>query len=84
MNKAEAKEKVAVKIQELMKLAQDQGELLLKQSELIAKQEESLKAVSEALIHASETNSLYAHKIAELQMDHQLVTRLRPVNSWSN
>ena len=84
MDKAEAQEKVALKIQELMKLTQDQGELLLKQSDLITKQEESLKAVSEALIHATETNSLYAHKIAELRADHQLVTLIKPVNSWMN
>jgi hypothetical protein len=84
MNKAEAQQKVALKIQELMKLAQDQGELLLKQSELISKQEESLKAVSEALAYATETNGLYAHTIQELRQDHQLVKLIKPVNGYMN
>jgi hypothetical protein len=38
----------------------------------------------ETLIYATETTRLQSHKIAELMVDHQLVTLMKPVNSWSN
>lgn len=80
----EHKELVLAHLLEMKRLLEAQSEMLLKQSELIEKQDEALKAVSKALVYATETTGLMSHKIAELQADHQLVSLIKPVNSWMN
>ena len=65
-------------------LLQKQGELLQAQSKMIDDQDKVIKQIMETLMYCTETNRLQSHKIAELMVDHQLVSLIKPVNSWMN
>ena len=51
---------------------------------MIDDQDKVIKQIMETLMYCTETNRLQSHKIAELMVDHQLVSLIKPVNSWMN
>jgi hypothetical protein len=82
--KQEHKDLILESLRVKNELLQKQSEVLQAQGKMIEDQDKVIKQIMETLTYATETNRLQSHKIAELMVDHQLVTLMKPVNSWSN